>query len=212
MTSFPYEMHITVEPFEIDRFRQFCFDIGAKPIILELYRDDGSSVPDYMLTKTENHESPLNSIHSMECVAAVLEAEGFTVLRRKMETVPWNDNPMLEIPRTDDDACFMKKGTYFEAHFHVTMRHAEYDKELKRLQEVCGLSHHNLHVSRNVYKILDDFVTVMVTLRNYFCGALSFEEYVQDVEIYLNECNNFSIRKHVSEFAFFDSNVAHDGY
>lgn len=216
----PYEIHITVNTeftwdknerlrgrlsdtnrkrhkFKVNEFREFCKEIGVKPIVLDLENSGKSVMRDVM---TSSHFYGDNKTAYEECVriATCLEDNGYIVNRRKVETVPWH--PAAPVNTGDK----MPENCYFEAHIGCVISPEDKDK-LQEIAERVGA-----HLSRNYFKKLDNgkFVN-MVTHRNYGDLRENFDgqvEYLKD----LLDSSNIEFEKVITEFSIYDTNVSHD--
>lgn len=194
----PFEIHITVEEADVEKFRADCKDVGVKPILLDLHTR-GNGVMRDLQTSSAHRGSNRTCYEEIERVANALTARGYKVVRKKAETVPWHP----AAPATPGSA--MPKDCYFEAHIPVVTRQ-DAMPQLQRIAESNGA-----RMSRNVFKRHGDdgLVTVMVTLRKYSGTAVTFKV-EQDGLLEVLAAAGFTPEKCITEFSIYDSRVAHD--
>jgi NTP pyrophosphatase (non-canonical NTP hydrolase) len=198
----PFEIHVTVQLKEglEDRFRGICGIINSatpvKPIILELENKGQSIMQDVM---TSSHFFGTNTGAYNEClkIERVLEGQGFKVVRKKIETVPWH-------PAAPVGEAEMPKDCYFEAHIGCIIN----EEQRPRLQELAEIN--NAHLSRNFFKKLDNGMFVnMLTLRWYDCNYEKVKHDVQRTKLHLTR-NGMEYEKVIVEFCLYDTKVSHD--
>lgn len=181
----------------ITHFKTICNKTGVKPIVLDLENNSEIVMKDVM---TSSHHFGNNTSSYYEClrIAYELEEKGFTVVRKKVETVPWHP----AAPSKSGDK--MPEDCYFEAHIGCVITKKQ-KSLLKELSKSFGA-----HLSRNYFKKLDDgkFVN-MITLRRYDGLYESFEIGVNSLQNAL-EKNNIKFEKVIIEFAIYDTKVSHD--
>lgn len=194
----PFEIHVTVQLAHgmEDSFKEVCKWLNVKPIILDLENKGKSVMQDVM---TSSHFFGNNSEAYYEClrVEAGLEKNGFKVVRKKIETVPWHPAaPIANAP--------MPKDCYFEAHIGCIIN----DSQKERLQELAEIN--NAHLSRNYFKKLENGLFVnMLTLRWYDCNYEKVKHDVQRTKLHLTR-NGMEYEKVIVEFCLYDTKVSHD--
>lgn len=196
----PYEIHITVErPDDIDYFVNTCKRINVKPIVLDLQNGGTNVMQDVMTSSKYIGHNGTAVEESME-IADKLRRSGFTVVRNKIETVPWH--PMA--PRSSHRTPTMPKDCYFECHLAITITEHMEDG----LRTVCDRN--RLHLSRNFFKKNGDGTyKIMATYRSYDC---TYEQFTADVEAlkHLLDYNGYVCDKVITEFAIYDNKINHD--
>jgi len=195
----PYEIHITVTTDDIPKFKNICDDIGVKPIVIDLQNRSGVSIMDDVMTSS-THVGNNNSVYiEMKRISDAMVEYGLTVLREKIETVPWHP----AAPSNDHADKTMPKDCYFEAHFGVLCTNETLPK-LGKLAKNTGS-----HLSRNAFKKHDDGrVTMMITHRRKDCTSETFANAVEAIKQTLAE--EFEVKKVIVEFSVFDTKVNHD--
>lgn len=198
----PFEIHVTIQlkEGEEDRFRNICGLINSatpvKPIILDLENKGQSVMKDVM---TSSHFFGANTGAYNEClkIERVLEGQGFKVVRKKIETVPWH-------PAAPVGEAEMPKDCYFEAHIGCIIT----EDQKPRLQELAEIN--NAHLSRNYFKKLDNGMFVnMMTLRWYDCNYEKVKYDVQRTKLHLTR-NGMEYEKVIIEFCLYDTKINHD--
>jgi NTP pyrophosphatase (non-canonical NTP hydrolase) len=194
----PFEIHVTVQSFiETDEiFREVCDIIGVKPIILEL-ENKGENVMHDVMTSSHFFGTNTGAYHESLRIESILEKNGFKVVRKKIETVPWHPAaPVGEAP--------MPKDCYFEAHIGCIIT----EEQKPRLQELAEIN--NAHLSRNFFKKLDNGMFVnMMTLRWYDGNYEKVKHDVQRTKLHLTR-NGMEYEKVIVEFCLYDTKISHD--
>lgn len=181
-----YEIHITVKDADVEKFKDACEEIGVKPILLDLQKEGLFDLMTSSIIKTAFLEEAYNIATS---IYAQLLVRNFIVIRSKIETVPWNP----EISKCPNG--------YYETHLAIKCP----DSMLPALKEIAILA--KSHISKNIFKKIDDVPVYMVTYRTYSQNIKLHENYVNIIKKALGE---FEITKVISEFCVFDSNLDHD--
>jgi hypothetical protein len=207
----PYEIHITVEEAEIEYFQQVCHNLGVKPIILDLQtiggdNTDQQAIKDVMTSSTlmgNNNQA----ISEMERITKGLENAHLSVVRKKIETVPWHP----AAPSESDSTPEMPKDCYFESHIAVIVD----DPSTRR--EIDTYCHANkLHASRNAFKRYEDgSYKLMLTYRAYDGTQEKFKAvlsgFASDLSLIKDQQGEpLTIDKVITEFSLFDSKISHD--
>lgn len=194
----PFEIHVTVQivnTHQIDMFQHLCEEINVKPILLDLHSSD--VVIKDMMTSSTLFGNNADALFEMERICRFLSAHGFVIQRKKIETVPWH--PAAPIDEQD-----MPTNCYFESHLGVIVN----DEEKVKLVQIA--EHHDLHISRNAFKKLeDDRYVIMATKRSYDMSRSAFEAEVAKCKQVL-ELRDFTIEREIIEFSVYDSNISHD--
>ena len=197
----PYELHVTIASApDVESFRQACRALGVKPIILDLQQHNAGIIKDVMTSSVffgQNSEA----YTELQRIAEGLAAAGFTVVRRKIETVPWHP----AAPSRRHANPVMPASCYFECHFSVRLTNSEQQYQLSTLAAEC-----QCHLSRNVFKRHEDgSATVMLTYRSYVDLYETVQESVANIKSRLLDAG-FALDKDLIEFSLFDSKVSHD--
>lgn len=213
----PFEIHVTVKMPEhwypldttnakeflaktIASFRSLCDGhLKVKPIILDLERDNEVVMVD-MMTSSVHFGDNASVMKEAEYQASQLKKYGYTVLRVKIETVPWHP----AAPSVYDPNYEAPEDTYFESHVRVVTTKDRKDDLIDIAKR------RNAHLSRNWFKkINDDEYIIMLTLREYYETREGFEVLVHNlIEDLVIE--NFVVDKSEIEFALYDTKTDHD--
>lgn len=194
--EYPYEIHITVQSAEsVDKFLEDCTAIGVKGIVLDLHTKQSGIIHDVMTSSTIIGNNG-TVIEEMTRITVELEQRGYTVIRQKIETVPWH--PHVATERTDDN--------YFEAHIPVVVD--EGDRE--DLYDMLKM-HPGSHLSRNALKKNhDDTKIYMITIRHNDCDLDTFKSRLKRLTDALDDDDFEFGAKEMIEWAIYDNNVKHD--
>lgn len=200
----PYEMHVTVEQAQKGAFKEACASLSTektrvKPIILDLQNKQGDNVFIDTMTSSTFVGDNNSAYHEMKRISDGLAAQGFKVIREKIETVPWHP----AAPSKVDGNSNMPKDCYFETHFGVRTS----DEHLSQLREFA--ESRNIHLSRNIFKSLGNGeFTIMLTYRDYDTVYEDFKDHVEQIETDLKR--NFAVEKTIVEFSVYDTKISHD--
>jgi NTP pyrophosphatase (non-canonical NTP hydrolase) len=192
--AIPFELHLTLESVtDIDKFKTVCLQTGVKPIIIELDAD----IPLDVMTSSRHFGTNQSVMCEMMRIHSALTDNGFSVIRKKVETVTWH-------PMAPQESEAMPEGCYFETHIGLSITTEQLDK----LQAI--VREHGAHLSRNKFKTIDDTTHVrMCTLRSYTQPLKEFEQCLAALTTALTDAA-FEIVDVINEFAIYDTNSAHD--
>lgn len=199
----PYEVHITVKLSERweTLFRDVCKELNVKPIILDLQTSSGDTAMTDVMTSSKHLGDNRSAYIYASDIARKLQANGFDVVRTKIETVPWH-------PAAPVRGQPMPPNCYFEAHIPVTLNIAD----LQTLREVAAnikLNGYNLHASQNLFKkYKDDVVVLMLTLRD---SSVTYEVFQGMLDFVVRHIEGaWPVGKVHTEFSVYDTKVSHD--
>lgn len=124
--KFPFEIHVTVdrEKFNFERFKTDCKELGIKPLKLKNYSGENDNTETVTMANAIITGSGKDALDSLNNICNELKLDGYTILREKIETVPWHPaagnipksiskNPNVFYSK-DDSEIF-----YFEIHFKI---------------------------------------------------------------------------------------------
>jgi len=181
-----YEIHVTVEMSDVEKFKSLCAEIDSKAIIIAFDKD---TIPSQFMTSDNIPDDLLKTYARMSEVVNFFKSKGINVLRKKIETVPWHP---------DAKKKKLSKKQYFETHFGIELA-SQAEKELLK-KEIP------IHWSRNAFKKLEDGKFIqMGTLRLAECGATYFPLKAHYKRL-ITELG-FCIKKEITEFCLYDSNL-----
>lgn len=199
----PFEIHITVScngPLTLDfstAFNASCERIGVKPIVLDLTLSNGNSIVDVM-TSSKHVGNNMTVYREVERIVTLLTNDGFTVTRKKIETVPWHP----AAPQQHGEP--MPNNCYFEAHLPIMINNKSSADIIAQHCKDLGA-----HMSRNAFKTYPDGSYVqMVTMRKYDGTYESFKREV-DLAVTMFEANGL-INKPIIEFSIYDTKLSND--
>jgi NTP pyrophosphatase (non-canonical NTP hydrolase) len=204
----PFEIHVTVKldpekNLTVDWFKRLCTELGVKPIVLDLK----PGVQDVM-TSSSMMSDNIGVYNELNRISVHLREKGFTVVREKVETVPWHP----AAPTIPED---VNKDLYFESHINLVITGGE----LFKVATWNDQYHIGGHLSKNIFKRIDDnYFVQMLTLRSStitkvdVTTAGAFIAYVDDVIDGLKKLlhREDAVLKHVVEYAIYDTKVSHD--
>lgn len=197
----PFEVHVTIAEAEQDKFINVCKSLEVKPIILALQAKE-TTIKDVM-TSSVYMGNNRGAYEEMKRISKGLTANGFQVLREKIETFPWHP----AAPSYEFDKLDMPKDCYFESHLGIKI--SSDPQVLEQLRAYCEDS--NMHLSRNFFKMnKDGSYTIMATYRLYNGTVEEFQADVKDRHGMLTSVFNFDVEKVITEFSIYDSRVHHD--
>lgn len=193
----PFEIHITIESWDNERFIRICKALGVKPIVLNLQA--GSKSIEDVMTSSVHFGNNRSAYDEMKRISKGMQTAGYKVVREKIETVPWHPAAPTE------ENSVMPKDCYFETHIGVTVRDDEEKERLGKLAKSLSV-----HMSKNAFKNNPNgSFTQMLTYRNYTGSMETFES---EASIIYNiiELNGFEVEKQIIEFSIYDTKISHD--
>ena len=180
-----YEIHVTVETEDFEKFEEDCKKIGVKAIKLENFSKSGSLF-DVMTSSTFKTGLLMEAHIYMLEIAYYLESKGYNVLRHKLETTLKN----IYIP-----AC---KDGYGESHTTVIC-----DGNRDIIDDISSRT--EAFVSTNTNKPNK----VLITIREHSNDLELLKSKTDEMIILLNKSAIFA-EKTIYEYCIYDSNLAHD--
>lgn len=204
----PYEIHVTVENANVEDFKTACAALGVKPILLALQTRASETVLHDVMTSSTHLGDNNTAMLEMNRIAGGLEVQGFKVVRRKIETVPWHP----AAPSDKSGVRTMPPGTYFESHLNILVVPQPHSLmnggEKQFLQAVA--KRHDAHLSQNAFKQYSETeYTLMMTLRSHHANREEIEQRRDKLTSELKQ-HDFDIEKVITEFAIYDNKSSHD--
>ena len=202
----PFEIHVSVPGgniFDINNFKKICTAINVKPIIIELEINNDGIIKDYM-TSSKHFGDNRSAFEEAERIANELINNGFDIIRKKIETVPWHP----AAPSKPKD--IMPKNSYFESHIGVMVKDVEEKLKLSEFVKNVKLSG-SLKSSQNFFKKTNDgdkYIN-MLTYRHKLTNSVTFKTHIEFLKEQLN-LNGFQYEKVEVEFCIYDTNISHD--
>lgn len=196
-----YEVHVTVdaEGISIEDFREACWNLKVKPI--EILLKEGTEMKDLMTSGTRDFDDDKKALDWAKEQEEFLNANGFKVLRIKIETPP--DHPMA--PKTIKSE--MPAGSYFETHIPMTPVRPEL---LGSLEEF--IRRNGVHLSRNAFKKQEDGNLVfMLTYRSTDTYDKFYTTKSRFIQKFVENFGDVAIlRPAIVEFILLDTKQSHD--
>jgi inosine/xanthosine triphosphate pyrophosphatase family protein len=189
--------HVTVRPANSDAFRASCDRLGVKCVMIELPEGETRAQP--MTASVHRGDLP-DVLHEVHAIARALIADGFDVVRTKIEALPHN----ADIPATDEDAV-RAPANYFEYHLKVVVPAGG---DLAIVAAACAP--YDARLSRNAHKRRADgaeerFVTLRVR-----AGKQTSDERFHALEAAMERVDGVRVVKRISEYTVYDSDLAVD--
>jgi hypothetical protein len=179
-----YEIHVTVEACNTERFSAICEELDVKPLLIELQTKRAGVQRQLMTSKTLKNVDDPTARHFARDLEIELRRRNLTVARTKIETVPWHP-----------DAATPMLGQYHETHIKVKVDDVRADYLRSVVEEL------DAHLSRSSFTEGHRFVTIRRTLAHI--GETHFITWkLIDLE--------YEIYPPITEFVLYDSNQRMD--
>jgi hypothetical protein len=198
--SYPFEVHITVKPDNVERFKDVCKELNIKPVLLDLQNHKTQTIMKDLMTSSTYKNNFKEVWNHISIIVKKLEISKFEVLRVKVETIP--SHPLA--PQTSLDK--MPKDCYYESHIGILLSNDEDENKADFLSKSL-----RCHLSRNAFKKHQDGrqSIKMLTYRKYDGTSQEFINHVSNICNQLTE-QSLHYEKVIHEFACYDSNDHHD--
>lgn len=163
-----FEVHLTVNTTDVEKFIEDCKVIGVKPIVIEV---ENKELIERQVMTSSKHIAP-----SFEDTLLKLSEEltdlNYTIIRQKVEIQPEFQNKHRDF-------------VYYETHFRLKL-----PKEFNRtvLIELCRL--HKFHLSKNLFKKSDTFDYQMITFRD---NSINYAGFISGIEKMKTDLNSLNI-------------------
>ncbi len=188
----PYEIHITVDEPDQDKFQAACLLAGVKKINLNLFDADAQVMKSESMTASKAIGNNKDAYEELNRICGILEKHNIVIIRKKIETVPWHPAAVSGVATV---------GSYFETHFNLlTLNHAIVD--LVRVVTLVHSKQINGVLSVNTNKETGGY---LVTIRD-----TSKEKILQSIENAKEMLKNYMPTGFLMEYAIYDTNVSHD--
>lgn len=196
-----YEVHVTVdaEGISIEDFREACWKLKVKPI--EIILKEGTEMKDLMTSGIRDFDDDKQALDWAKEQEEFLNANGFKVLRVKIETTP--EHPMA--PKTGKQA--MPDGSYFETHIPMTLIRPEFMDVLEEF-----IRRNKVHLSRNAFKKQEDgHLVFMLTYRSTDSYNKFYTTKSRFIEKFVESFGDVAVlRPAITEFILLDTKQSHD--
>jgi NTP pyrophosphatase (non-canonical NTP hydrolase) len=205
----PYEIHVTVnKDADFEKFKNTCDRVGVKALAISLYSKTGEVILDEVMTSCKFIGDNLTAYKKLCETADALVQDGFSIIRKKIETVPWHP----AAPSMDGHRDMRNK--YFESHIEIMCS----DTYLSNINEklLDGSSWGDHHISINTSKKMeaDGRRPILITIREYDTIYEKFRastRLLYDSLVSLGSIYGWdSVQKPVIEFSLYDTNITHD--
>jgi hypothetical protein len=196
-----FETHITISPdgaARIEALQRWAASEGMHCLHIILEQGESPSQP--MLTRHDRGEFSAELQKAFE-LSRSLEADGFQVLRVKIEASPDSRG----VPQADTEAGNQSTGQYFEHHIKLLLGK---DEEMLRLTELA--SRHAAHLSRNALRLRGDGLTErFITQR---CAGVGRQEARRRLEALLHAISvaGHTVLKIEEEYVVYDNHLSLD--
>lgn len=201
-SKFPFEIHVSVmcENWTEDHFSAFkiiCARLRVKPTVLELQNQVGADEGLDVMTSCVFHGTNETVLNEVQRIALQLEGEGFNVIRKKIETLPWH--PAAPSKKNNHP---MPKDCYFESHYEIEKESLTANNG-RLVSMIVGRYH--AQFSRNKRR----YDQVMITLRS---GSGTFEGHEAVTAMMIEDllAVGVEIKDMNNEFSIYDTNILHD--
>jgi len=186
-----HEIHITVQTDDPEKFRRVCEQHQIKPILIAYQTKRDSRALSDVMTSQKFQGTCSEALEETTRIAELLAREGFSIVRKKIETTP--TNPVIQ-----------NGGGYFEAHLGIKVPH----RDTARFNFITACFP-ELHRSRNAFKVEGSTKTIMLTLRDY---ETTHDVFRRKVELFQSEFQDaaFDVDRLIIEYCWFDDKVEHD--
>jgi hypothetical protein len=185
-----FEIHLTVETKDIEKFKLDCQKFGCKPIVIETQRnlEFGTQVMTSDKYTGNSYERILNRTVSN------FQGAGYKIIREKVEIFP--------------QAQKHPNHLYYESHIRLTLPNDLPPHKLRQLKNHCISD--NWHYSKNLFKSSPDVNYQMITLRMYDATYELFSKAVEKMEFILDVVLQLTFDKVEIEECVHDTNASID--
>jgi uncharacterized protein (TIGR00725 family) len=185
-----FEIHLTVETNDIEKFKSDCQKFGCKPIVIETQRNQefGTQVMTSDKYTGDSYEEILYRTVSQFQIA------GYKILRRKVEIFPQEQKHFDHL--------------YYESHIRLNLPKELPEHKLRQLKNHCISD--KWHYSKNLFKSSPDVNYQMITLRMYNTTLEAFKSAVGKMEFILKIVLQLSFDKVEIEECIYDTDPTVD--
>lgn len=190
-----FEIHITVDPDQIDLLRLFCLDQKLKPILA--VASIGKNPNQLMISKFKRGTFK-EIIQRMDQLQKEMEDFGLKIVRKKIESMAHNKGVPQRI-----NLHFEGKEYYFEFHLKYAIENSKQYREIEKIaiENDCGVS----------FSAFKENIKALFTIRIAgFCGFENAEKQKNKIIDKLKEKGFHTHDQIQQEFSVFDSNPEYD--
>jgi hypothetical protein len=164
-----YEIHITVNTNDVEKFKSDCYSIGVKPIVIETQNKNDFG---YQVMTSSTHHSE-NYTSNLDRVVGELQFMGYDVIRQKVEREPERDSFGIGIKHNPS--------LYYESHLRLKLP-IGYD--LNPFKE--KITNKQWHFSKNLFKQDETYYYQMLTYRESKLDLEPFEHNISLMKLILD--------------------------
>lgn len=184
-----FEIHVTVETPNPQKFRAVCVENQIKPILIEFQERYGGETATHVMTSQRISGSHLEMMIELNRICRVLSDAGFRIVRKKVEATT--------------DAYGFLPFCYFESHLGFRIAPSQLDALRCECEAV------ELHLSRNAFKASGETITMMATYRRNDMDVNSFREEIMSIRDHLEQ-QGFPSDRLIVECCIMDDRVDMD--
>jgi hypothetical protein len=177
-----FEIHLTVDNQNTERFKSDCKELNIKPIIIDTQNNDYSQI---MTSSKYNHEDYKLELNNLELK---LKDLNYNVIRSKIEIYPKSIKHENHI--------------YYESHIRLKLK-LNINFNTSDLKEYC--LENNFHFSKNLLKQNGEYNFQMISYRDRNIDLISFIKIINSMTSYLKD-NNILYDKVEIEECIYDTN------
>jgi NTP pyrophosphatase (non-canonical NTP hydrolase) len=220
-TSLPYEIHVTVQlRYPFDGLELVCEKLeNVKPLLLRNYSIEKDTTEVVMMTSSVVKGTASEADCKMKNIVSHLKDYGYTIIRQKIETVPWhpaaNNIPKPPVNESNVFAAPNKfEIFYFENHLKVRLPEDAFDS-LKNAVKAFSASSYKTDscgISWNDRKpVVDGVRTYFVTFRSKYKSKEEFTERAKMFAEYIRGTTGvIEVSSENIEFAIYDTAEVQD--
>jgi uncharacterized protein (TIGR00725 family) len=185
-----FEIHLTVETNDIEKFKSDCQKFGCKPIMIETQRNQefGTQV------MTSDKYTGYSYERMLIKTVSNFQGAGYKILREKVEIFPQAQRHLDHM--------------YYESHIRLTLPKDLPSYKLRQLKNHCISD--NWYYSKNLFKSSPEVNYQMITLRMYDSTYEKFSKAVEKMEFILETVLQLTFDKVEIEECVHDTNALID--
>jgi NTP pyrophosphatase (non-canonical NTP hydrolase) len=188
----PFEIHVTVEDPDQQKFQDACTLAGVKKINLNLYDINADVIKRETMTASKLVGNNKDAYNELNRICSILEKHDIKISRKKIETVPWHPAAVNGLAAD---------GAYFETHFNLLVLDGAI-VDLVRVITLIYSKQINGVLSLNTNKETGGY---LVTIRDK-----SKDKILQSIENAKELLSRYLPDGFLMEYAIYDTNVSHD--
>lgn len=186
-----FEIHLTVETNDIEKFKSDCEKFGCKPIVIETQRNLEFGTQVMTSDKYAGFDSYEEKLYE---TVSKFQIAGYKILRRKIEIFPQEQKHVDHL--------------YYESHIRLNLPKDLPAHKLRQLKNHCISD--KWHYSKNLFKSSPEVNYQMITLRMYNTTLEVFKSAIERMEFILNIVLQLSFDKVEIEECIYDTDPTVD--